>query len=474
MSHPMTLYGKKILDTELTHLIKVEREEILHWFKTTPDAILTSVSILTTGFDEPTVDTIVLNRATKSLALYFQMIGRGSRILPTKNTFSVIDLGNNAARFGLWYEKIDWQYIFRVPDLYLETIQSDEERYFVKAYGYRPYNFSKDSNQTTIEVESINVKALYLTFWGANLHSKTFKKLLHIIDKSEVNALVIDIKNEYGSTSYKTSFEQANNYGSYKQRTNKDMNKFMQVLKEKKIYTIARIVTFKDELQAINNKQYAIKNKDGEMWRNHDNMGWVDPFDERSHDYTISIAEEAAQVGFDEINFDYIRFPAKRGLKLSKENNQTNRIKAIGKFLDSAQNRLRKYGVFISVDTYGNICWSKGDVGIGQTVVSLAKSADYISPMLYPSGFAEGSFGFKSPAEHPHAVIYRSIKNIKDDIGIKRVRPWLQYFKDYAHTRIHYRKHEVNEQIRASNDINTSGWMMWSPSSRYHLNYFKD
>ena len=106
---------------------KVEREDILHWFKTTPDAILTSVSILTTGFDEPTVDTIVLNRATKSLALYFQMIGRGSRILPTKNTFSVIDLGNNAARFGLWYEKIDWQYIFRVPDLYLETIQTDEE-----------------------------------------------------------------------------------------------------------------------------------------------------------------------------------------------------------------------------------------------------------------------------------------------------------------------------------------------------------
>lgn len=106
---------------------KAEREEILEWFKTTPDAILTSVSILTTGFDEPTVETIVLNRATKSLALYFQMIGRGSRILPTKNTFSVIDLGNNAARFGLWFEKIDWQYIFRVPDLYLETIQTDEE-----------------------------------------------------------------------------------------------------------------------------------------------------------------------------------------------------------------------------------------------------------------------------------------------------------------------------------------------------------
>lgn len=114
---------------------KAEREEILYWFKTTPDAILTSVSILTTGFDEPTVETIVLNRATKSLALYYQMIGRGSRILPDKKEFSVIDLGNNAARFGLWYEKVDWQYIFRVPDLYLETIQTDEE--IEKNFVYR-------------------------------------------------------------------------------------------------------------------------------------------------------------------------------------------------------------------------------------------------------------------------------------------------------------------------------------------------
>jgi len=354
------------------------------------------------------------------------------------------------------------------------NIKSDENRFYVKAYGYRPYNFAQDSNQTTIKVEPITIKALYLTFWGANLHSKTFNKLLHIIDKSEVNALVIDIKNEYGSTSYKTSFEQANNYGSYKQRTNRDIKNFMKLLKEKNIYTIARIVTFKDELQAINNEEYAIKKKNGEIWRNHDNMAWVDPFDERSHDYAISIAEEAAQVGFDEINFDYIRFPAKKGLLLSKKNTQENRKEAIEVFLDSAQDRLRKYGVFISVDTYGNICWSKGDVGIGQTVLSLAKSADYISPMLYPSGFSKGSFGFKHPAEHPHAVIYRSIKNIKDDIDIKRVRPWLQYFKDYAHSKKYYRKHEVNEQIRATNDINTSGWMMWSPSSRYHLDYFKN
>ncbi|WP_109300846.1 DEAD/DEAH box helicase [Aquimarina sp. AU474] len=104
-----------------------EREDILAWFKETEDAILTSVSILTTGFDEPTVESIILNRATKSLTLYFQMIGRGSRILPTKPEFSIIDLGNNTARFGLWNSDVDWQSIFRSPDFYYDNLVGDEE-----------------------------------------------------------------------------------------------------------------------------------------------------------------------------------------------------------------------------------------------------------------------------------------------------------------------------------------------------------
>ncbi|KPM33481.1 Type III restriction protein res subunit [Croceitalea dokdonensis DOKDO 023] len=104
-----------------------ERRDILEWFSNTPDAILTSVSILTTGFDEPTVENIILNRATRSLTLYFQMIGRGSRVLPNKKEFNVIDLGNNIARFGPWDEPIDWQEIFHFPDFYLENIKNDEE-----------------------------------------------------------------------------------------------------------------------------------------------------------------------------------------------------------------------------------------------------------------------------------------------------------------------------------------------------------
>ncbi|MDI9309457.1 MAG: DEAD/DEAH box helicase [Limnohabitans sp.] len=104
-----------------------ERKAILKWFKHTPDAVLTSVGILTTGFDEPTVECIIINRATKSLTLYFQMIGRGSRRLPNKTDFSIIDLGNNAARFGLWNDPIDWQHIFKSPEYYLENLRSDAD-----------------------------------------------------------------------------------------------------------------------------------------------------------------------------------------------------------------------------------------------------------------------------------------------------------------------------------------------------------
>jgi superfamily II DNA or RNA helicase len=117
-------YNVRHLDNKNT---ASERKDILDWFAKTPDAILTSVSILTTGFDEPTVETIILNRATRSLTLYFQMIGRGSRVLPDKDEFNVIDMGNNIARFGPWDAPVDWQEIFHFPDFYLENIKNDEE-----------------------------------------------------------------------------------------------------------------------------------------------------------------------------------------------------------------------------------------------------------------------------------------------------------------------------------------------------------
>ncbi len=147
-----------------------ERREILDWFSNTPDAVLTSVSILTTGFDEPTVETIMLNRATRSLTLYFQMIGRGSRILPKKDEFTVVDLGNNVARFGLWDAPIDWQEIFHFPDFYLENIKNDEEieREFV--YEMSPELRAKFPRSAVIDYD---IKEEYKRIFALGLKSKT-------------------------------------------------------------------------------------------------------------------------------------------------------------------------------------------------------------------------------------------------------------------------------------------------------------
>ncbi len=153
--------GLEIRHLDNTHT-KQQRKDILQWFKEKPNAILTSVGILTTGFDEPTVETIILNRATKSLALYFQMIGRGSRVLKEKKNFTVIDLGNNAARFGLWSEPVDWQRIFMNPDYFLENLISDEdiERSFKYTFPEELQERFKNSTDMTFDINAENAKAI--------------------------------------------------------------------------------------------------------------------------------------------------------------------------------------------------------------------------------------------------------------------------------------------------------------------------
>jgi superfamily II DNA or RNA helicase len=165
---------------------ELERKKILSWFKKTPDAILTSVSILTTGFDEPTVETIILNRATRSLTLYFQMIGRGSRKLPHKDNFTVIDLGNNAKRFGLWSDPIDWHYIFRNPEPFLDSIRSDAE-----IESYHVYSMPEEVRVKFAKTQdvSFDVEKEYKLAIEQNLRPKT------VIEKSVLQHAYMCIEN---------------------------------------------------------------------------------------------------------------------------------------------------------------------------------------------------------------------------------------------------------------------------------------
>lgn len=163
-----------------------DRKAIIQWFKKTPNAILTSVGILTTGFDEPTVESIIINRATKSLTLYYQMIGRGSRKLPNKNEFTIIDLGNNALRFGLWNEPVDWQHIFKAPEQYLENLRSDVEIENNFKYTMPDELLKKFSNSTDI---NLDIEAEFRLTLKNNIRAKT------VIEKSILQHAKMCIEN---------------------------------------------------------------------------------------------------------------------------------------------------------------------------------------------------------------------------------------------------------------------------------------
>jgi hypothetical protein len=338
----------------------------------------------------------------------------------------------------------------------------------IKAYGYRPYRWDVNSSAKRLEIEPLKIKGLYLSFWAASPKTQTFKNAMRLIDTTEANALVIDVKSEQGQMSYLTSVKEASVMDAHYHRTIKDIDGYMKKLKAKHVYTIARIVCFKDELSASHHPERAVKEADGSVWRNAAKMAWVDPFNEKAQDYIIDVAVDAAQKGFDEINFDYVRFPAKADLLFSQVNIQENRVKAIDHFIEKASYRLRPYGAFLSVDTYGYVAWNQeSDTNIGHRTEMLARHADYLAPMLYPSGFNRGILGIDDPSKEPYRIIKSSLLKMQESVEPARLRPWLQYFKDYAFSRQHYNAYEIREQVRASDDTNCSGWLLWNPSSRY-------
>jgi hypothetical protein len=168
------------------------------------------------------------------------------------------------------------------------------------------------------------------------------------------------------------------------------------------------------------------------MWHDREELAWVDPFKKEVWDYNIDIAVEAAQHGFDEIQFDYVRFPDAIGLQFSMPNTEENRLKAISGFLTEARRRLVPYNVFLAADIFGYVCWNLSDTSIGQGIEDLAPLVDSLSPMLYPSGFRYGIPGYRIPVSHPHEIVYLSLKRAKERTRLPsiRFRPWLQAFKE--------------------------------------------
>ncbi len=315
------------------------------------------------------------------------------------------------------------------------------------------------------------LKALYLTSWAAG--TKSFRDhILKLTDETEINSLVIDIKDYSGRIAFPVINPVLIKIGSQELRI-PDVKEFIGKLHKKGIYVIGRVAVFQDAFLVAKRPELAVKREsDNGVWRDRKGIPWLDAGAREVWDYTIAISRDAYAVGFDEINFDYIRFPSDGDMKdiayTHFNSASSTRVKQMEKFFKYLDKGLNDLPLPTSVDLFGLTTSSADDLGIGQKLEIAAPYFDYIAPMVYPSHYASGYLGFANPATKPYEVVKNSLdlaslKLLNASSSPQKLRPWLQDFDLGAD----YTAEMVRAQIQAVYDAGLTSWMLWDPSNKY-------
>lgn len=324
----------------------------------------------------------------------------------------------------------------------------------------------------------VEVKGIHLSGNSVSIE-KSLSRLINLANKTEINAFVIDVKDDEGYLLWDMP-DIVEKHG-IKMRGKgkvKDIESLVARLKENGIYLIARIVSFKDPIYASSKLDRAIiDKKTGNPFTNSDGIIWVSPHDRELWEYNLDISKEAARVGFNEIQFDYVRFPASNGGKLDaaldyRNINGESKPVAIQKYLKLAYKELSTLGVYVSADVYGQVATDPGDMGLGQYWEAVSNYVDYISPMVYPSHYRNGVYGTKNADAEPYKIVKYSTRDAKnrnynlDHPAI--VRTWIQDFTaTWLKPHKRYGVQEVREQIKALNDLGYREYILWNASNRY-------
>jgi hypothetical protein len=370
------------------------------------------------------------------------------------------------------------------------TLSGMPEQGFIQilAPGYRKQviEIKPGSIPATIKLEKFEVKALYVTAAVAS-RPNLLAKYFDIIDRTELNAIVIDLKSDLrddlGLIYYDSQVPIVKELGT--SSPNMDIKAILADAKQRGIYTIARVHIFShDNVLADARPDWGARDRvTGEVFADYPTpeirYAWLDPWNQNVWDYNIQLSVEAAQLGFDEINYDYIRFPSlefsaddKERLQLSREGTAEDRFANIAEMLKRSQRAINGAGAFLSVDVFGYVAFQPVEL-IGQSVASMAPYTDYMCPMVYPSHFVPGEFGFDNPAEHPYEIIQKSMEaGLKQIDGQRaRLRPWLQDFTLIwvpDELLVEYGPEQVRAQIDAVEDSDDSvGWILYDSSNRY-------
>jgi hypothetical protein len=343
-------------------------------------------------------------------------------------------------------------------------------RIIAPGYLEQEQNLEAAPDRASLEfvMEPHKIKAIYLNP-NISTTDEDVDRLINMIDTTELNAVVIDIKEELIFYDSKVKFFE--DAGTIQPRI--DLDAMLTKFRDHGIYTIARLVVFKDSVVAEKRPDLAVlNNQTGGLWRDMNGVAWVNPMSHELWEANTDLALEAAERGFDEIQFDYVRFPTDGDLTtmdFGLENTQDVRERSIEKFLQMAQEKVNPTGAKLSADVFGYTMLVEDDLGIGQNFAQLAQYLDYLSPMIYPSHFPDGSIDVDGqPNDFPYETIEISTRLGREKLGgdASKIRPWLQDFSFFDMTP--YGDAEVRAQIDATNDVGTSGWMLWDPNNTYH------
>jgi len=315
---------------------------------------------------------------------------------------------------------------------------------------------------------TLPARGLYVFRFAVN--KRRLQHLIGIADSTEINAFIIDVKDEFGLNFEPTDPMVKKNAGTQVKAVT--MRALVDTIRAHGILPVARIVVFKDSVTARNNPNHVILKSDGTPWRDKKGQTWVNPYANAIWEYNFRVAEEAIKMGFGEIQFDYIRFPEPfKSLpqQVFPEQNGRSKPQVLAEFLKTARERFAKLGVRTTADIFGLVTTVGGALEVGQRWEPITQVVDVVLPMVYPSHYPPGSFQLPHPNAAPYDVIHIAISRARErdeKLGIKgeHVRPWLQAF---SLGKPPYGPHEIEEQKRAVYDSGYDGWVMWEPGSRY-------
>ncbi len=323
-----------------------------------------------------------------------------------------------------------------------------------------------------------SVRGIYVGSWSAGSRGR-LAELLELADGTELNAFVVDIKDVTGEVTHRTEVPLAAQVEADRQIRIPDLPALLDSLRAHGVYPIARIVAFKDPLLAVARPEWGVKRTDGEPWVDDRGVHWVDSFNRDVWDYNIELAREAVAMGFAEVQWDYVRFPDVPGSydveAVYPAAEGRSMTQAIREFLGCAAHRLADFQVPVTADVFGITASTRRDIGIGQVWEMMSDQVDVLLPMVYPSHYPDGSWGYPNPNAAPYQIVKNAL-----DAGVERsdtipdaaaIRPWLQAF---TLGEPQYGPRHVRAQIDATYDAGLTEWVLWSPSVRYPKEAFVD